>query len=83
MKQGPFNLNLPQLLGTDLDPFRIKVAIQSALDLEAGFGGGGRDQIDDHLVADQRFPAPILADMRKQAMLDFIPFAGPGRKETL
>jgi hypothetical protein len=33
-------------------------------------------------VADQRFPAPVHADMTEQPMLNLIPLASPRRKMT-
>ena len=47
---------------------------------QAGLGGGGGDQLDDDLMADQRLAAPVLADEGEQAMLDPVPFAGAGRQ---
>ena len=35
-------------------------------------GGGRRDQLDDSLVADQRFGSPVLADKREQAVLHLV-----------
>jgi hypothetical protein len=42
----------------------------------------GRDQVDDHLVAGQRPAAPVLADVREQAVLDLVPLARAGREVT-
>ena len=48
---------------------------------DQSFGGGGiSDQIDDDLMADLRFSAPVLSNMAEHAMFYFIPFAGAGRK---
>jgi len=38
------------------------------------------DQIDDHLIADQRLGAPVQGDEREQAMLDLVPLRGAGRE---
>jgi hypothetical protein len=38
------------------------------------------DQWDDDLVSDQWLAAPVHGDEGEQAMLDFIPLAGPGRQ---
>src|SRR5260370_21320347 len=47
---------------------------------EAGFGGSGRDQLDDHAIADEWLGAPVLADEGEEAVLDFVPLAGAGRQ---
>src|SRR5581483_10583046 len=41
---------------------------------------GRRDEVDNDLVADEGFTAPVLADEGEQAVLDLVPFAGAGRK---
>ena len=53
--------------------FRIKVAIDLAAKLEPGFGCGAADQLNNHLVADQRLSALILRDVGEQP--------GVGRKD--
>src|SRR6516164_7625060 len=47
---------------------------------ETGFSGGGRDQLDDDPVADERFGAPVLADEGEEPVFDFVPLAGAGRQ---
>src|SRR5260370_18303902 len=64
----------------DLNSFRIEALVDVAGDGEAGIGGGGADQLDDDLVADQRFAAPVLGDVGKKAVLDAVPLAGTGRQ---
>jgi hypothetical protein len=61
-----------------LDAFWVPVPVDVAGDGEAGVGGGGTDQLDDDLVADERFAAPILRDAGEEAVLDSVPFAGAG-----
>ena len=48
--------------------------------VRAGFGGGGRDQLDNHAITDEGLGAPILADEGEQPVLDFVPLAGAGRQ---
>ena len=43
---------------------------------EAGFGPGGRDQLDNHPIADEGLGSPVLADEGEEAVLDFVPLAG-------
>ena len=40
----------------------------------------GRDQLDDHAIADERLGAPVLADEGEEAVLDLVPLAGAGRQ---
>ena len=54
--------------------------VEFAADLQAGFGGGGGDELDDDLVADQRLAAPVLGDEQEEPMLDLVPLAGSGRQ---
>src|SRR5215468_7602751 len=61
----------------DLEPYRVRVLIQLAHDLQARLGRRGRNEVDHHLVAHQRFPAPILADKGEEAMFDLVPLARP------
>src|ERR1700736_1098268 len=45
---------------------------------EAGFGGSGRNQLDDRPIADEWLGAPVLADEGEEAVFDFVPLAGAG-----
>jgi hypothetical protein len=54
--------------------------VDVASDGEAGIGSSGADQLNDDLVADERFAAPVLGDIGKEAVLDAVPFAGAGRQ---
>src|SRR5215471_3103308 len=58
----------------------IGVLIELTVNLEAGLGCGGGDELDDCLIAYERLAAPVLSDERKQAMFDLVPFAGAGRQ---
>src|SRR5271157_1470897 len=58
----------------------ILAVVKLAAHGEAGFGGGGRDQLDDHAITDEWLGAPVLADEGEQAVLDLVPLAGAGRQ---
>ncbi len=64
----------------DFDAFWVKVLVDVAGDGEAGGGRGGADQLDDDLVADERFAAPVLRNVGKEAVFDAVPFAGSRRQ---
>jgi len=63
----------------DLDSLWIGVFIELALNGQTGPGGGGADQLDDHLMGDERFSSPILGNESEEAMFYAVPFAGSGR----
>jgi hypothetical protein len=62
----------------NLDPRRIGIGIDGALDVQAGAGRSAGDELDDGLIADQRLASPVLGDEGKQSMLDLVPLAGTG-----
>src|ERR1700730_7533176 len=57
---------------------RVLAGVEFTAHSEAGFGGSGRNQLDDHPIADERLGAPVLADKGKEAVLDLVPLAGAG-----
>src|SRR4029077_16193078 len=64
----------------DFDALGVEALVNVASDGKAGIGGSGADQLDDDVVADERFAAPVLGDVGKEAVLDAVPFAGAGRQ---
>src|SRR5271167_40973 len=58
----------------------VLAGVEFAAHGEAGFGGGSRDQLDDHAITDEWLGAPVLAAEGEQAVLDFVPLAGAGRQ---
>jgi len=56
----------------------VLASIELAAHREAGFGGGGGDQLDNHPIADKGPGAPVLADEGEEPVLDFVPLAGAG-----
>src|ERR1700758_3938681 len=62
----------------DLDLCGVDGRVQAGVDLQAG--GGGGDQVEDHLVAAQRPAAPVDADEREQPVLDLVPLRRSRRK---
>ncbi len=59
-----------ELLVGDLDLLGIVALVEARVDLQALAGRGRRDRVDDDLVADQGPPAPVLADVAEQPVLD-------------
>src|SRR5450432_3732119 len=57
-------------------------SLRTSWDSQASLGGGCCDQFHDHGIIHQRLAAPVLTDPGKEAMLNFIPFAGSWRQMT-
>ena len=64
------------------DAFAIAVVVELAVHGQTGAGCGRGDQLNDGLVADQRFGTPVLANEREQAVLNLVPLAGAGWEVT-
>ena len=69
-----------EIIVGDFDAGGVGFGIEFASDFEAGLGFGGRDQLDDDGVTDERLAAPVAGDEGEQAVLDAVPFAGAGRQ---
>src|SRR5712691_3757597 len=68
------------VLTPDLHTGWIGVLIQLGLDGETRVGRGMTNEIDDHLLTNQRPPPPMLGNMTKHPMFDLLPLPGPRRK---
>jgi len=77
---GAFDIDCGHLGIGDDNAIGILASVEFAAHREAGFGGRGRDQIDDHAIADQGLGTPVLADEGEEAVFDFVPLAGAGRQ---
>ena len=58
----------------------VGVGVERGAHLQAAARPEARDELDDHLVADQGPPTPVHGDEREQAMLDLVPLARAGRE---
>ncbi len=56
----------------DADLVGVAGVVEAGVDLQAGAGLGGSDQIDDRLQGVQRLAAPVDRDVAEQAVLDFV-----------
>ena len=52
------------------------------LHFQTRFGGGGGYERDDDFMVHEGFAPPVLRDVAKQAVLDFVPLAGGRGKMT-
>src|ERR1700730_9325203 len=62
------------------NPAGVLAGVEFTVHREAGFGGSGRDQLDDHPIADEWLGTPVLADEGEEAVLNLVPLAGAGRQ---
>ena len=62
MKPLSAEMEFGHLLIGDLDPRGIDVGVEFAFHGQTRRRCGGGDEMDDDLVADQRFTAPVLTD---------------------
>src|SRR5512132_4430855 len=69
-----------QLLVAYLDPKGVVAPVQLGADPQARVGRGRPDQLDDHLMADERPTTPVHRDRAEQPMLDPVPLGGPWRQ---
>jgi len=53
----------------DLDGLLVDALVEHTLDLEAGLGRGGADQLHHGEAVRQRPAAPVLGDVAEQAVL--------------
>src|SRR6266446_6111240 len=77
---GAFDIDRGHLGVRDDNAAGVLASVEFAVHSEAGFGGGGRNQIDDHPIADEWLGAPVLADEGEEPVFDFVPLAGAGRQ---
>ena len=67
----------------------IVASVQVSSDRQTGLSFGGANEAKDLLVAVERFPGPVLGDLRKETMLDGVPFGsargvvGDGEREAV
>ena len=61
----------------DFDPFGIRPLIQRRLDFQPALGRGRPNKFNDHFVAHQGPPAPVLRDVTEHSMFDLVPLARP------
>ena len=79
MKRSTAKVDPLHLVVRDSSASGIRAAIQSTADGQA-FGRRRRgDEIDDGFVIPQLGAPPVRGDEREEAMLDLVPFTGPGR----
>ena len=71
-----FNVDGSQFCIRDYQTLGVLGGVKFSAHRQAAAGFGVSNQVDNHLMADQRLPAPVHGDERKQAMLNLVPLAG-------
>src|SRR5215471_9979694 len=77
VKTMPVEVYRRHLSVEDGDPTRIAPSIEFRSDAESRAAMRGADQTHDGRQVHKRRPAPVHGDVRKQPVLDPVPFAGP------
>jgi len=56
----------------------IVATVEVSVDRQAGLSSGGANEVEDLLIAVERFAGPVLGDLREETMLDGVPFRSSG-----
>jgi hypothetical protein len=78
VKLSTFDAEDGHLSVGDDNALGVLASVEFAAHGEAGFGRGGRDQLDNGPIAEEGPGPPVLADEGEEPVLDFVPFAGAG-----
>lgn len=73
MPRVRLKVNLGHLGIRNPSSFRVMAIIKATFNFQAFVGLSGTNQINDDLMSDKGFAPPVLADKRKEAMLDLVP----------
>ena len=52
----------------------IVATVKVSVDRQAGLSSGGANEVENLLIAVERFAGPVLGDLREEPMLDGVPF---------
>ena len=74
------DLDAGHLLVSDFYLRRIILTVENASDFKTSLRARVRYQVHNGGVRQQWLAAPVLSDIRKQAMFNLVPFAGPRRQ---
>ena len=75
MKIGSLQIQTGHLLVADFPAFRVVALVQLGFYPQPFPCARGTDQLHDNLMADQWLATPILADVAKHPVFDFVPLA--------
>jgi len=77
MELVPVDVDCLELGIRHFDLERIVFLIQPRMNLEAGRGACGSDQVDHDLGCFERNASPVASDVTEQAVLDLVPLTRP------
>ena len=77
MEFGAFDVDGGHLGCGDDNAFGVLAGVELAAHGEAGLGRGGRDQLDNRAIVDERLARQFWL---MKEVLDLVPFAGAGRQ---
>ena len=66
-------IDLHFLFRRELPPDFVRGLVQVRLAAQPGLRFRGANEFEDRFVTDQRLSSPVTADLRKQAMLNWVP----------
>jgi len=52
----------------------IVATVEVSVDRQASLSSGGANEVEDLVIAVERFAGPVLGDLREETMLDRVPF---------
>ena len=58
---------------------RVEATVEVSGDGQAGLSSGGTNEVENLLIAVERFTGPVLGDLRKETMFDGVPFRSSRR----
>src|SRR5450759_98594 len=79
MKRSPFDMKFFKFFFGHMNAFCVDIPVYLRFNLQSLPCGCCGNKVNDHFMANW-LPSPIHADIAKHPMLNFIPFAGSGRK---
>ena len=82
MKLGPGQVQCFHLLIRNCNTGRVGILIKFRVNSQARVGGRVPDSLHDDFMIDERSAAPVLGNVTKHPMRNFVPFTGAGREVT-
>ena len=67
-----------KLLGSGFGAGGIVATVEMGGDRQAGLSSGGANEVEDLLIAVERFAGPVPGDLGEETMLDGVPFRSAG-----
>ena len=72
-----------KLCGCGFGASWIVTTVEVSVDRQAGLSSGGANEVEDLVIAVERFAGPVLGDLREEPMLDGVPFRSSHASYTI